>query len=69
MPANLAIDDRLIAEAQKLGHHRTKKETVNAALDEYVPRRKQQILALFGTIEYDGNYDCKRERRRQPADS
>ena len=22
MPTNLAIDDRLIAEAQKLGHHR-----------------------------------------------
>jgi Arc/MetJ family transcription regulator len=70
VPTKLAIDDRLIAEAQKLGRHRTKKETVNAALDEYVQRRKQQqILALFGSIEYDGNYDYKRERRRQPADS
>ena len=35
MPTNLAIDDRLIDEAKKLGRHRTKKETVNAALDEY----------------------------------
>jgi hypothetical protein len=25
MPTNLAIDDRLIAQAQKLGRHRTKK--------------------------------------------
>ena len=66
MPTNLAIDDRLIAEAQKLGRHRTKKETVNAALDEYVQRRKQQqILALFGTIEYGRNYDYKRERRKR----
>ena len=66
MPTNLAIDDRLIAEAQKLGRHRTKKEAVNAALDEYVQRRKQQqILALFGTIEYDGNYDYKRQRRKR----
>jgi Arc/MetJ family transcription regulator len=66
VPTNLAIDDRLIAEAQKLGRHRTKKETVNAALDEYVQRRKQQqILALFGTIEYDGTYDYKRERRKR----
>jgi Arc/MetJ family transcription regulator len=63
MPTNLAIDDRLIEEAQKLGHHRTKKETVTAALDEYIKRRKQQdILALFGTIEYDETYDYKRER-------
>jgi len=51
---NLAIDDRLIEEARKLGHHRTKKDTVNAALDEYIQRRnKLDILKLFGTIEYD----------------
>jgi Arc/MetJ family transcription regulator len=66
MPTNLAIDDRLIAQAQKLGRHRTKKETVNAALDEYVQRRKQQqILSLFGTIDYDGSYDYKRARRKR----
>jgi hypothetical protein len=64
MPTNLAIDDRLIQEAQKLGHHRTKKETVTAALDEYIRRRRQQeILSLFGTIDYDPNYDYKRARR------
>jgi len=66
MPTNLAIDDRLIAEAQKLGRHRTKKETVNAALDEYVKRRKQQrVQSLFGTIDYDATYDYKRERRKR----
>jgi len=64
VPTNLAIDDRLIDEAKKLGRHRTKKETVTAALDEYIRRRKQQqILSLFGTIEYDPAYDHKRERR------
>jgi Arc/MetJ family transcription regulator len=66
MPTNLAIDDRLIAEAQKLGRHRTKRETVNAALDEYVQRRKQQqVFTLFGTVEYEGSYDYKRERRKR----
>ena len=66
MPTNLAIDDRLIAEAQKLGAHRTKKETVTAALDEYVQRRKQQqILSLFGTIEYTQTYNYKQERRKR----
>ena len=68
MPTNLAIDDRLIEEARKLGHHRTKKDTVTAALDEYIQRRKQRgILSLFGTIEYDPAYDYKRERRGKRA--
>jgi Arc/MetJ family transcription regulator len=64
MPTNLAIDDRLIDEAVRLGRHRTKKDAVNAALDEYIRRRKQQrILSLFGTIDYDETYDYKRQRR------
>jgi Bacterial antitoxin of type II TA system, VapB len=64
MPTNLAIDDRLILEAQKLGRHRTKKETVTVALDEYIQRLKQQqIVPLFGTIDYDPNYDYNRARR------
>lgn len=66
MPTNLAIDDRLIEQAQKLGRHRTKKDTVNAALDEYIRRRKQTALVpLFGTIEYDSSYDYKRERTKK----
>ena len=64
MPTNLALDDRLITEAKKLGRHRTKKDAVNAALDEYVRRRKQlKIIDLFGTIDYDPAYDYKRARR------
>ena len=66
MPTNLAIDDRLIRAAQKLGHHRTKKDAVNAALDEYIRHRKQlEILKLFGTIDYDENYDYKQARRKR----
>lgn len=66
MPTNLAIDDRLIIEAQKVGRHRTKKDAVTAALDEYIQRRKQQdILPLFGTIEYGANYDYKKERKKR----
>jgi len=65
MPTNLAIDDRLIEEARLIGHHRTKKEAVTAALDEYIRRRKQiQILDLFGTIDYQEDYDYKANRRR-----
>jgi len=68
MPSNLAIDDRLLAQAQKAGKHRTKRETVTAALEEYIRHRKQQeILSLFGTIDYDPSYDYKRERKAKRA--
>jgi hypothetical protein len=67
MPTNLAIDDRLIAEAQKVGHHRTKKEAVTAALDEYIRKRKKLgVLEMFGKIDYDEDYDYKLERDRKP---
>ena len=70
MPTNLAIDDRLIEEARKVGHHGTKKEAVTAALDEYIRRRKQiRILDLFDTIDYRQGYDYKANRRRDLVES
>jgi Arc/MetJ family transcription regulator len=70
MPTNLAIDDRLIEEARRIGHHGTKKEAVTAALDEYIRRRKQmQILDLFDTIEYHKDYDYKANRRRDQVEN
>lgn len=65
MPTNLAIDDRLLAEAQRIGGRRTKKETVTEALVEYIRHRRQRkILDLFGTIDFDDGYDYKKQRRR-----
>lgn len=62
---NIAIEDRLLEEAQKLGGRRTKKATVNEALHEYIQRRKQaKILKLFGTIDFDPKYDYKEQRRK-----
>jgi hypothetical protein len=64
MPTNLALDDRLIDEARRIGNHATKKEAVNAALDEYIRRRKQlEILDHFGTVDYDPTYDYKKVRK------
>jgi Arc/MetJ family transcription regulator len=66
MATNLAIDDRLIEEARRTGGHRTKKEAVTTALEEYVRRLKQQkILSDFGTVDFDPSYDYKAERRRK----
>ena len=66
MATNLALDDRLIEAARRVGRHRTKKEAVTAALEEYVrQRRRLRVLDLFGTVEFDDDYDYKAERRRQ----
>jgi Arc/MetJ family transcription regulator len=66
MPTNLAIDDKLIEEVRRIGRHKTKKEAVTAALEEYVRHRKQlEILQEFGKIDYDPAYDYKAERRRK----
>ena len=66
MATNLALDDKLIEEAQRSGNHKTKKEAVTAALEEYVRRRKQlRILGAFGTFEFDPAYDYKAERSRR----
>lgn len=63
MATNLAIDDRLIESARKIGCHRTKRETVTRALEEYIQRLKQQeIVAEFGKVDYDADYDYKLQR-------
>jgi len=65
MATNLAIDDQLLDEAQRIGGHRTKKATVTEALREYIQRRKQtKIVDLFDTVEFDPKYDYKKQRRR-----
>ena len=65
MPTNLALDDKLLVEAQKIGGFKTKKDTVNTALSEFIQRHKQlEILKLFGKIEYDKDYDYKKNRVR-----
>ena len=66
MATNLAIDDRLSEEARKSGKHKTKKEAVTTALQEYIQRHRQRrILEAFGTFDFDPTYDYKAERRRK----
>ncbi|MGA8830982.1 MAG: type II toxin-antitoxin system VapB family antitoxin [Desulfomonilaceae bacterium] len=66
MATNLAIDDQLIVEAQAIGGAKTKKAVVTEALKEYIQRRKQvQIISLFGTVDYDPDYDYKKTRSRR----
>lgn len=65
MATNLAIDADLLERALKVGRLRTKKETVNQALREFVNRRKQlEVIELFGTLDPDPGYDYKEARWR-----
>jgi Arc/MetJ family transcription regulator len=66
MPANLAIDDKLLEEALKIGGKRTKRDTVNDALREFIQRRKRlKALEALGTVAMDPAYDYKRLRSRR----
>jgi len=65
MATNLAIDERLLNDALAIGNFKTKKATVNEALREFIQRRKQkEIVQLFGTIEFDSDFDHKKGRTR-----
>lgn len=65
MATKLELDDRLILKAKRLGHHRTRKDAVNAALESYVRYLGQiRILKSFGTVDFDPRYDYKAARRR-----
>ena len=65
MATNLQIDDKLISKAVRLGRHKTKKAAVSQALIEYIQHLEQEkILSMFGTVEYDAEYDYKKQRRR-----
>jgi len=65
MATNLAIDEKLLTTAQKIGGYKTKRETVNAALAEYTHKRKQlEIARMFGKVEYYEDYNYKQGRNR-----
>ncbi|MEZ5534712.1 MAG: type II toxin-antitoxin system VapB family antitoxin [Thiolinea sp.] len=64
MATNLALDTKLLEEALSIGGLKSKKDTVNQALKEFVQRRKQkEIFELFGNFPADNNYDYKQGRK------
>lgn len=64
MATNLDLDDKLIDTARKLGGHKSKREAVTRALEEYIQwLRQQAIVAEFGTIAYDRKFDYKKQRK------
>ena len=68
MPTNLALDDKLIVEAQQLGNHPSKKAAVTAAIVAYIRHHKQQqLLEELGSFEYEEDYQYKMGRGRRAS--
>ncbi len=66
MPTNLAVDDKLLNRAKRVGGFRTKKETVTVALEEFIARRGQRnILRSLGTFDFRKDWDYKLDRGRR----
>ena len=65
MATNLAIDPDLLERAVAVSGERTKTAAVTRALEEFIARRQQgKIVELFGTLEWDSQYDYKAGRSR-----
>jgi hypothetical protein len=63
MATNLNIDPKLLDEAYSISGLKTKRETVNTALIEFIKKHKQKdIIKFFNTIEYDVKTDYKKIR-------
>jgi hypothetical protein len=66
MATNLSVDPDLIEEALKVSGERTKAAAVTKALQEFIARRKQKrVLDLVDKLEWDPDYDHKKERSRR----
>ncbi len=66
MASNLNIDPGLLDRAFSIGGFKTKRQTVNQALKEFIARRKQrETLAFLGTVEFSDDFQAGPERRRQ----
>jgi Arc/MetJ family transcription regulator len=74
MRTNIEIDDRLMADAQKVSGHATKKQTVEEALRLMIRLRwQQEVGAAFGkfrgvvisveAVRDEEPVDCRRQQR------
>lgn len=60
------VDDALLAAAQQAGGFKTKRETVNQALADYVRRRGQvRMRELFGKIDLHPGFDPRKLREKR----
>ncbi len=65
MATNLSIEPELLKKALEVSGEKTKKAAVTQALIEYIAKRERlRIKELFGQLEWDQDYDYKKDRSR-----
>lgn len=65
MATPLNINEALLQEALALNDQATADALVETSLREYIQRRKRlKVLTLFGTIDYEEDYDYKQQRQQ-----
>jgi hypothetical protein len=63
MQITLNLNDDLLQEAMKLSPDMTIETAIENALQTYLKQQKRmKIIDLFGTIDYDPDYDYKQQR-------
>lgn len=66
MATNLSLDPELLEKALVVSGEKTKKAAVTKALQEFIARREQtRLLGLFGKLEWNPDFDYKKERSRR----
>lgn len=66
MATNLSIEPELLEKALLVSGEKTKKAAVTKALEEFIARREQRkLLELFGRLEWNPDFDYKKERARR----
>ena len=65
MATNLNIDIDLLDAAYNVSGMKTKRETVNLALKEFIQHHKQKdLLKFINKVDYIESYNYKKERNR-----
>jgi Arc/MetJ family transcription regulator len=63
MPTNLGINDELLTAAHEASGLKTKKDTVNLALEQYLKDKlRREAIAMFGTIDFDEDWSPRKAR-------
>jgi Arc/MetJ family transcription regulator len=66
MATNLSIEPELLEKALLVSGEKTKKAAVTKALEEFIARREQRkLLDLFRRLEWNPDFDYKKERSRR----
>ncbi len=69
MKTHVEIDNTVLEQICKLGGFTTKKVAVNTALAEYLNLlKRQQLLALRGKVEWQGDLDRLRRNRAEQVE-